>query len=118
MSAFTTYIRIGVDHHRQIVESLCMMVSIIGHGIENISEGNTNTYSHEDEHEGLPTVISMTQEQLAGIGSDKLPIFPWDPGVHFVSRLFHLMMTQVVPESHILHFGLVLRGLVGACPME
>jgi hypothetical protein len=28
------------------------------------------------------------------------------------------MMTQVAPESHILHFGLVLSGLAGACPME
>jgi hypothetical protein len=28
------------------------------------------------------------------------------------------MMTQVVPESHIRHFGLVLSGLTGACPME
>jgi hypothetical protein len=35
-SAFTAYSRIGVDHHRQTVESLCMMVSIIGHGIANI----------------------------------------------------------------------------------
>jgi hypothetical protein len=58
-------------------------------------------------------VISMTQEQLAGIGSDKLPSFPWDPGVHFVSRLFHFMMTQVAPESHILHLGLVLSGPAG-----
>jgi hypothetical protein len=28
------------------------------------------------------------------------------------------MMAQVAPESHILHSGLVLRGIVGACPME
>jgi hypothetical protein len=78
-SAFTTYNRIGVDHHRQTVETLCVMVSIIGQGIADISEGDTDTDSHEDEHGGLPTVISMTQEQLAGIGSDKLPSFPWDP---------------------------------------
>jgi hypothetical protein len=63
-------------------------------------------------------MISMTHEQLAGIGSDKLPSFPWDPRVHFVSRSFHFMMTQVAPESHILHFGLVLSGPVGTCPME
>jgi hypothetical protein len=118
MSAFTAYSRIGVDHHKQTVESLCIMVSIIDHGIADISEGDTNTDSHGDEHRGHPTVISMTQEQLAGIGRDKLPSLPWDPGVHFVSRLFHLMMTQVAPESHILHFGLVLSGLAGACPME
>jgi hypothetical protein len=118
MSAFTTYSRIGVDHHRQTIETLCVMVSILGHGIANISEGDTDTYSHGDEHGGIPTVIIMTQESLVGIGSDKLPSFPWDPGVHFVIRLFHLMMTQVASKSHILHFGLVLSGLAGACPME
>jgi hypothetical protein len=35
------------------------MVSIIGQGIADILKGNTDTDSHEDEHEGLPTVISM-----------------------------------------------------------
>ena len=95
-----------------------MMVSIIGHGIAVISEGNIDTDSHRHVHGGLSTVISMTREQLVDIGSDKLPSFTWDPGVHFVSRLFHLMMTQVAPESHILQFGLVLSGPVGTCPME
>jgi hypothetical protein len=28
------------------------------------------------------------------------------------------MMTQVAPESHILHLGLVLSGFAGTCPME
>jgi hypothetical protein len=70
---------IGVDHQRQIVETLCVMVSILDHGIAGIPEGDTDLGSHEDEHGGLPTVISMTQEQLMGIGSDKLPSFPWDP---------------------------------------
>jgi hypothetical protein len=41
-----------------------------------------------DEHRGLLTVISLTQEQLDEIGSDKLPSFPWDPGVHWVSGCF------------------------------
>jgi hypothetical protein len=117
MSAFTTYSRTGVDHHRQTVETLCMMVSIIGQRIADISEGNTDTDSHEDEHEGLSTLISMTHEQLVGIGSDKLPSFPWDPGVHLVSRLFHLMMAQVAPKSNILHSWMVLRGLAGTCSM-
>jgi hypothetical protein len=93
MSAFTTYNRIGVDRHRQTIEPLCVMVSIIGQGIANISKGDTFRDSHEDEHGGLPTVISMTQEQLVGIGSDKIPSLPWDSRVHFVSRLFHFMMT-------------------------
>jgi hypothetical protein len=115
---FMVYSRIGVDRDRQIVETLCVMVSIIGKVIAEISEGDTDTDTHEDEHGGLPTVISMTPEQLAGIGSDKIPSFPWDPGVHFFGRLFHRMMTQVAPESHILHCGLVLRGHAGACPKE
>jgi hypothetical protein len=68
-----------------------------------------------DEHRGLLTVISLTQEQLEEIGSDKLPNFPWDPGVRFVSTMF--MLTQVVPESHTLHLGLVWSGSVGTCPM-
>jgi hypothetical protein len=34
-----------------------------------------------DEHRGLLTMINLTQEQLEEIGSDKLPSFPWDPGV-------------------------------------
>jgi hypothetical protein len=28
------------------------------------------------------------------------------------------MMNQVAPESHILHFGFVLSGIAGTCPME
>jgi hypothetical protein len=69
-----------------------------------------------DEHRGLLTVISLTQEQLEEIGSDKLPSFPWDPGVHFVSTMFY-MLTQVAPESHTLHLGLVWSGSAGTCPM-
>jgi hypothetical protein len=38
-------------------------------------------------------MINMTHEQLAEIGSDKLPSLPWDLRVHFVSRMFHYMMT-------------------------
>jgi hypothetical protein len=51
------------------------------------------------------------------IGSDKLPSLPWDPGVHLVSRMFHYMTTQVAPESHTLHLGLVWSGPAGTCPM-
>jgi hypothetical protein len=70
-----------------------------------------------DEHSGLPTVINLTQEQLVEIRSDKLPSFPWDLGVHLVSRMFHYMMNQVAPESHTLHLGLVWSGSTGTCPM-
>jgi hypothetical protein len=69
----------------------------------------------ENEHIGILTVISLTQEHLEEIGSDKLPSFPWDPGVHFVSTVF--MLTQVAPESHTLQLGLVWSGSIGTCPM-
>jgi hypothetical protein len=71
-----------------------------------------------DEHIGLLTVISLTQEQLEEIGSDKIPSFPWDLGVHFVSRTFYVMMTQVTPESHLLHLGLVWSGPARICLIE
>jgi hypothetical protein len=105
MSIFTTSSRIEVDRHRQPVETWCLMVSIIGQVIA-------------DEHIGLLTVISLTQEQLEEIGSDKLPSLPWDPRVHLVSTMCHYMMTQVVPKSHILHHGLIRSGPAGTCPME
>jgi hypothetical protein len=105
MSVFTTSSRIEVGRHKQPVETWYMMVSIIGEMIA-------------DEHRGLMTVISLTQEPLEEIGSDKLPSLPWYPGVHLVSRMFHYVMTQVVPESHICHHGLVWSGPVGTCPME
>jgi hypothetical protein len=68
-----------------------------------------------DEHIGLLTVISLTQEQLEEIGSDKLPSLPWDLAVRFVSTMF--MLTQVVPESLTLHLGLFWSGSAGTCPM-
>jgi hypothetical protein len=70
-----------------------------------------------DERRGLLTVISLTQEQLEEIGSDKLPTLPWDPGVHLASRMLDYMVTQVAPESHTLHLGLVWSGSAGTCPM-
>jgi hypothetical protein len=72
-SVFITYNRIGVDHQRQTVETLGLMVSILGHGATDISKGNTDSDSHGDEHGGLPAIIGMTHEQLVGIGSDELP---------------------------------------------
>ena len=88
-STFTAYSKSEVDRVRQIVETWCVMVSIIG---------QVTT----DEHIGLLTVISLTQEQLAETGSDKLPSFPWDPRVRLVSKMFHYMTTQVAPESHVI----------------
>jgi hypothetical protein len=71
-----------------------------------------------DEHRGLLTVISLTQEQLEEIGSDKFPTLPWDPGVHLASRMSYYMVTQVAPESHTLHQGLVWSGSAGICLIE
>jgi hypothetical protein len=62
-------------------------------------------------------MISPALEELVETGSDKLPSFQWDPGVHLVSRMFHYMKTQVAPESHTLHLGLVCREPAGTCPM-
>jgi hypothetical protein len=89
-STFTTHNGSEVDHHEKPAEIWCVMVNTIGQVIS-------------DEHKGLPTVISLAQEQLAETGSDKHPGLPWDPEVHLVSRMFHYMMTQGALESHILH---------------
>jgi hypothetical protein len=91
-----------MDRHRQLVETWCVIESIMHQVIV-------------DEHIGLLTVISLTQEQLEDIGSDKLPSFPWDLGVHFVSRSF--MLTQVAPGSCTLYLGLVWSGPTSTCPM-
>jgi hypothetical protein len=98
-STFTAYSRSEVDCVRQTVETWCVMVSIID-------------LVMTDERNGLPTVINLAQEQLAETRSDKLPSFPWDPGVHLVSRMFHYMTTQVAPESHTLHLGLAWSGSI------
>jgi hypothetical protein len=71
-----------------------------------------------DENRGLLTVISLTQEQLEEIRSDKLPTLPWDLGVHLASRISNYMMTKVAPESHALHQGPVWSGFVGICLLE
>jgi hypothetical protein len=99
-STFTAYNKSEVDHVRQIVETWCVMVSIID-------------LVMTDECSGLPIVISPAWEKLAETRSDKLPSLPWNPGVHLVSRMFHYMTTQVATESHTLHLGLVWSGLAG-----
>jgi hypothetical protein len=110
-SVLIAYIGIGVDHQGKTVEALGMMESILGHGTKDISKVATYLDSHWDDGGVLPTVISMTHEQLVRIGSDELPILPWDPGVHLVSGLFHLRMAPVALESNILQSWMVLRGL-------
>jgi hypothetical protein len=104
ISTFMAYNKSEVDRVRQTIETWCVMVSIIDQVMTN-------------EHRGLLIVITLTQEKLADTKSDKLPSFPWDPGVHLVSRMFHYMTTQVAPKSQTLHLGLVWSGLVGTCPM-
>jgi hypothetical protein len=94
-----------VDHHRKLVETWCLMVSIMALEIA-------------DEQEGLLTVISLKQEQLEEIGSDKLPSLPWDLGVHLTSGMSDYWVTQVAPERHICHHGLVWSWPIGICLME
>jgi hypothetical protein len=61
-NVFIAYNRIGVDRQRQTIETLSVMVSILGRGITDISEGDTDSDSHWDKDGGLPTIISMTHE--------------------------------------------------------
>jgi hypothetical protein len=103
-STFLAYSRSKVDRVRQTIDTWCVMVGIIDLVIT-------------DECSGLLTVINPTQEQLAETRSDKIPSFPWDLGVHLVSRMFHYMTTQVAPKSHTLHLGLVWSGSADTCPM-
>ena len=85
------YIKIGVDHQAQTVEALGMMASILGHGTKDISKVATYSDSHWDEGGVILTVTGRAHQQLVGIGSDELPNLTWDPGVHLVNSLFHLM---------------------------
>jgi hypothetical protein len=93
-SVLIAYIKIGVDHQGQTVEALGMMESILGHGTEDISEVATYSDSHWDEGGVISTVTGRAHQQLVGIGSDELPNLTWDPGVHLVNSLFHLMRIQ------------------------
>jgi hypothetical protein len=70
------------------------MESILGHGTKDISEVATYSDSHWDEGGVISTVTSRAHQQLVGIGSDELPNLTWDPGVHLVNSLFHLMRIQ------------------------
>ena len=58
-STCTAYNKSEVDHVRKTIDTWCMMVSIIYQMMT-------------DEHRGLPTMISLTQEKLEETGSDKL----------------------------------------------
>jgi hypothetical protein len=81
MSIFTTSSRVEMDRHRQPVETWCVIESIMGQVIAN-------------EHRGLLTVINLTQEQLEGIGSDKLPSFPWD--LRWISLVANQIYQQII----------------------
>jgi hypothetical protein len=71
-----------------------MMESILGHGTEDISEVATYLDSHWDEGGVISIVTSKEHQQLVGIGSDELPNLTWDPRIHLVNSLFHLMRIQ------------------------
>jgi hypothetical protein len=53
--------------------------------------GQRNSDSHWDEGGVISTVTGRAHQQLVGIGSDELPNLTWDPGVHLVNSLFHLI---------------------------
>jgi hypothetical protein len=44
-----------------------MIMSILGCGIIDISNGEIDSDSHRDEHGGISTVINMTHEKLVGL---------------------------------------------------
>jgi hypothetical protein len=77
----------------------------------------------EDQHRGLLTVISLTQESLEEVGSDKLPTLPWDSGVHSASSVMsplwdiitgqRFMMTRVA-RLMLERVQGYLRGIVGS----
>ena len=68
-----------------------MMGSILVHGTKYISEVATYSDSHWGEGGVLSTVTSRAHQQLVGIGSDELSNLTWDPRVHLVNSLFHIM---------------------------
>jgi hypothetical protein len=88
------YSRIGVGRQGQTVEALGVIESILGHGTQDISEVTTYSDSHWDEGGGISTVTSRAHQPLVGIGSDELPNLTWDPEVHGVKSLFHLIRIQ------------------------
>jgi hypothetical protein len=52
--------KIGVDHQRNTIDTLCMMMSILYLGITNISKSDADPDSHGDEHGGFSTINTMT----------------------------------------------------------
>jgi hypothetical protein len=90
-SVLIAYNRIGVDHQGQTIEFLGVMESILGHGTEDNSKVATYSDSHWDEGGQISTVTNRAHQQLLGVGSDELPNLIWDPRVHWVDSLFHLM---------------------------
>ena len=43
----------------------------------------------------IPIVISVLQQQSAGLGSGRLPIWWWDSGIHLSDRLLQMMMMMI-----------------------
>jgi hypothetical protein len=64
------------------------------HGTKDILQVATYSDSHWDEGGVISKFTSREHQKLMGIGSDEIPNLTWDPGVHLVNSLFHLMRIQ------------------------
>jgi hypothetical protein len=63
----------------------------------------------------IPIVISVSQQQLAGLGSGGIPIWWWDLSIHLSDILLQMMMMRidiVMNVMGLLYFWYVSRGEV------
>jgi hypothetical protein len=51
-----------VDYQKQTVKALGVIESILGHGIEDIPDDDTDANSHWDEDGRIPTIISREHQ--------------------------------------------------------
>jgi hypothetical protein len=71
----------------------------------------------QSAQEEIQTLLDRFTEISAGIGSDGLPIWWWDPGIHRSDRLLQMMrvIDKVVTVIGLCHCGDVVRGVVEPC---
>ena len=43
----------------------------------------------------IPIVISVVQQQVVGLGSGRLPIWWWDPGIPLSDRLLQMIVMMI-----------------------
>jgi len=73
--------------------------------------------SVQSAQEETRTLLDPFTEILAGLGSDGLPVWWWDPGIHRSDRLLQMMrvIDRVVLVIGLRHCGDVVRGDVEPC---